>query len=369
VAEDETPAEFEELLEHVRRSRGFDFTGYKRASLRRRIDKRLRSLDIDSYEAYLDHLETHPGEFTVLFNTILINVTSFFRDATTWTYLTEQVLPAQLERLGDRPIRVWSAGCSSGEEAYTLAIVLAELLGTDEFKRRVKIYGTDIDDDALTTARSAAYDERQTASLPGPLRDKYFETVGDRYVFRNDLRRSVIFGRLDILHDAPISRLELLTCRNTLMYFNAETQQQVIERFHFALNDRAVMMLGKAETLLSHSSLFDALDRKRRIFAKVRGTGRERLDRLALPTDVEWPSRATLHATALAAAPTAAILVDSDGYLADSNDMARQTFGVATRDHGLPIQDLEISYRPAELRAPLAQAYNERRPVTIPDVS
>src|SRR5262249_61811753 len=122
------------------------------------------------------------------------------------------------------------------------------------------------------SARHVSYSAREVDAVPEPLRAKYFDRVGDRYVFRNDLRRSIIFGRLDVLHDAPISRLELLSCRNTLMYFNAETQAQVLERFHFALNGRGILMLGKAETLLSNSVLFDAVDRKRRLFRKAAGT-------------------------------------------------------------------------------------------------
>src|SRR5262245_55830999 len=218
----------------------------------------MRTMNTNSYTDYLDYLEVHPDEFVRLFNAILINVTAFFRDASAWNHLRQELLPAQLEALGpDRPIRVWSAGCASGEEAYSIAMTLADLLGTEDFTRRVKIYGTDVDEEALQTARQATYSEKELDAVPEELRTRYFERAGERYAFRADLRRSIIFGRLDVLRDAPISRLDLLMCRNTLMYFNAETQAQVIARFHFALNDTGILVLGKAETLLSHSARFE----------------------------------------------------------------------------------------------------------------
>ena len=157
-----------------------------------------------------------------------------------------------------QPLRVWSAGCASGEEAYTLAMVLAEMLGPTEFRDRVKIYATDVDEEALTQARQASYTEREVRGVPPELLERYFEPTGGRYVFRKDLRRSVIFGRNDLVQDAPISRIDLLVCRNTLMYFNAETQARILARFHFALADGGVLFLGKAEMLLSHGSAVHA---------------------------------------------------------------------------------------------------------------
>jgi two-component system CheB/CheR fusion protein len=152
---------FEALLLYLKEARGFDFTGYKRSSLMRRVDRRMAQIGISGYVEYLDHLQVHPDEFTALFNTILINVTGFFRDADAWAYLSKEVLPTILSaRPVDAPIRVWSAGCASGEEAYSLAIMLAEAMGAEEFRQRVKIYATDVDDEGLTHARHAAYSER-----------------------------------------------------------------------------------------------------------------------------------------------------------------------------------------------------------------
>src|SRR5207249_832402 len=218
-------AKFEHLLEYLRQSRGFDFTGYKRPSLMRRMSKRMQTVHVDRFTDYVDYLEVHPEEFAHLFNTILINVTSFFRDEPAWDYLRKEIVPRLLAtKRGHDSVRVWSAGCASGQEAYSLAIVLAEAVGMEAFRERVKIYATDVDEEALGQARLASYTPKEMEGMDGALRDRYFEAGSGRYVFRTDLRRSVIFGRHDLVQDAPISRLDLLVCRNTLMYFNAETQ-------------------------------------------------------------------------------------------------------------------------------------------------
>jgi two-component system CheB/CheR fusion protein len=167
--------ELEQLLEYLKGNRGFDFTGYKRASLARRMEKRMQELKIGAYADYVDYLEVHPEEFAVLFNTILINVTSFFRDESAWEYLAAEVLPELTARKRNGPIRVWSAGCASGEEAYTLAMMFVELLGADAFREQVKVYGTDVDEEALARARQASYSERDVESIPASQRAKNYD--------------------------------------------------------------------------------------------------------------------------------------------------------------------------------------------------
>ena len=264
----EDPA-FEALLEFLKRSRGLDFTGYKRPSLQRRFRRRMETVGCESFGDYLDYLEVHPDEYEQLFEMLLINVTEFFRDPTSWEHLRDAVLPELLAaKAADEPVRVWSAGCASGQEAYTAAMVFAELLGVEAFRERVKIYATDIDEDALNQARLAIYNAKETESVPAELRERYFERADQRLAFRKDLRRTVIFGRNNLVADAPISRLDLLICRNTLMYFNAETQGRILRHFHFALRDGGVLMLGKSEMMISHRDLFAPDDLKKRIFVK-----------------------------------------------------------------------------------------------------
>ena len=365
---------FETLLEYLKRSRGFDFTGYKRASLLRRVEKQMQMVGIETFSDYQDYLEVHPEEFAQLFNTILINVTAFFRDAPAWGYLQEEVIPQILAaKPGKEPIRVWSAGCASGQEPCSLAIALAEKLGMAEFRERVKIYGTDLDEEALSQARAASYTLREVQSIPPALLNKYFQFEAGRYVFDKDLRRALIFGRHDLLQDAPISHIDLLVCRNTLMYFNSEVQAQILTRFHFAVSDGGCLFLGKAEMLFSHANLFLPLDLKRRVFVKVSQGGlRDRLMLMAqsrpdqMDLSVERPLR--LREVAFQTGPIAQIVVDTEGMLAMASDRARSLFRLSSRDIGRPLQDLEISYRPVELRSCIEQASADRRPISFKEV-
>ena len=341
-------ASFERLLHFLRDSRSFDVTGYKRPSLMRRVRHRMREVGIDAFDDYQDVLQLEPGEFTALFNTILINVTSFFRDAEAWQHLRTEILPQVLEASDGGPLRVWSAGCSAGQEAYTIAMLLHEEMGSS-FRQRVKIYATDIDEDALNYARQASYTERETRGLLDSYRDRYFDLISGRYVFTPDLRRSVIFGRNDLTSDAPISRIDILLCRNTLMYLNAETQARVVSRLGFALRQNGVLFLGKAEMLLNHASIFDPVDLKRRFFRRVRddvaeGAGFSVIRRPGARAIVsDHTSR--LRNEILLTSPIAQIAVGADGRLAMVNHRATAMLGLSDRDLGRPFQDLEVSYR------------------------
>jgi two-component system, chemotaxis family, CheB/CheR fusion protein len=363
--------EFERLLEQLKQTRGFDFTGYKRTTLMRRVEKRMGEVGIEEFGKYGDYLEAHPDEFRMLFNTILINVTSFFRDRDAWDALVEQVIHPLAEE-PERALRVWSAGCASGEETYTLAIVLAEALGDERFKKCVKIYATDADSEALGTARTARYTTKDLEAIPEHLRKKYFEPNTHGWVFRADLRRCIIFGEHDLVQDAPISRIDLLVCRNTLIYFNSETQTRILARFHFALAPHGHVFLGKSEMLLTHSRLFSVVDGRARIFKKIgRGDARERLLILAegaVEDAASPPSPVDLRQSSFDAGPVAQLVVDRQGLVALINQQARNIFRLNQRDIGRPVQDLEVSYRPVEIRSRIEQAYASRAPVEIPEV-
>ncbi len=362
---------FESLLEFLRQERGFDFTGYKRSSLMRRVKKRMQTYEIENFEAYLDYLQVHPEEFLPLFNTILINVTAFFRDKVAWNYLQRNAINRILEKKPlTTQIRVWSAGCSSGEEAYTLAMILAEAIGIENFRDRIKIYATDIDEEALIQSRHANYTDRDLKPIPDHLRQKYFEETGGRYVFRSDLRRAVIFGRHDLVQDAPISRLDLLVCRNTLMYFNSETQTHILNRFHFALNNTGILFLGKAEMMLTHGSIFTPLSLQHRIFRRVPNKNRRNrylyLNQINVKNSNIQQQR--LQELAFDAGSVAQIIIDFNGNLILANKLARSLFSINLLDIGRPLQDLEISYRPLELRSHIEQAYNEQNLLILRDI-
>jgi two-component system, chemotaxis family, CheB/CheR fusion protein len=361
-----------ELLRYLHVARGFDFQGYKPASLTRRIRKRMSAVGVDTFETYQEYVELHQDEFRELFNTILINVTGFFRDPEAWEALREsavrQLLAAKPEA---EPIRAWSVGCASGEEAYTIAMLFAEELGEEQFRRRVKIYGTDVDDEALATARHAAYGEKQMENVPLELRRRYFEQVDGLYAFRKDLRRQVIFGRHDLVTDAPISRVDLLVCRNVLMYFNAETQTRILSRFHFALNDWGYLFLGRAETLMAQGQMFVPVDLKRRISRKrARGSLKEAF-RTSHPTAgaVEGVDTLTLlRAGALEFSPVAQMVLDAEGRVVMANERTRGLFALHEADVGRPVRDLQISYRPVELRSVMDRVESEGRMVAVRDV-
>lgn len=369
----EDPA-FEALLQYLKRTRGFDFTGYKRPSLMRLTSKRMQAVRVESYNEYLDYLEANSLELNQLFDALLLNVTTFFRDLPAWKCLQEEVIPRILETKPEHElIRVWSAGCASGEEAYTIAILLAEAIGEEEFKARVKIYATDLDEEAIATGRLASYTAKQLRDVPEALREKYFDLSRTAYTFHSDLRRCVIFGRNNLVQDAPIGQLDLLICRNTLMYFNSETQARVLARFHFALKERGFLFVGKAEMLLTHANLFTPINLKYRIFGKLsKVTLRDRLLVIAEAGNTEVSNHLVknmrLRDEAFESLPIAQIIVDVNGNLALANRQARILFGLTSQDLGRPIQDLELSYRPADLRSRIQQAYAERRSVQIHNV-
>jgi two-component system CheB/CheR fusion protein len=369
-----TDPAFEALLEFLKRQRGLDFTGYKRTSLERRFRRRMDTVGCPSYSDYLDYLEVHPDEYEQLFEMLLINVTEFFRDPPAWHDLQERILPDLIAaKADDEPIRVWSAGCASGQEAYTIAMVLAEVLGVDAYRERVKIYATDIDEDALTQARLAVYSAKDLESVPAELRDRYFERSDQRWAFRKDLRRTVIFGRNNLIQDAPISRLDLLVCRNTLMYFNAETQARILRHFHFALRDEGVLMLGKSEMMISHRDLFTAVDLKKRIFTKqARDSVQARALTFTNGELGELPAAEDERGTrdaALELGPDPLVIVSRSGHLTFANLPARALFQLALDDIGRPFSELPLAHRPADLAPSIEQALRERRRVAVGEVA
>ena len=368
-------AAFDALVTYLKIERGFDFSGYKRPSLERRVRRQMQLVGASTYEDYVDLLQVRPEEFTALFNMILINVTGFFRDPDAWEELRSVVVPALLRDRPSGPLRLWSAGCASGEEAFSLAICFAEALGAEEFRSRVKIYATDVDEEALAQARHAIYDAASLAGLPDGLAERYFEPVhgGERMAFRKDLRRCVIFGRNDLVQDAPISRIDLLACRNTLMYFNSEQQARIVQRLHFALSPTGVLFIGKAETLWGHTALFQATDTTRRFFRKMPvEPPRDRLldpaTGLLAARDWDRVDAVKLREQALLSSSVAHVVIDREGNLALANHRAEALFHLGARDVGRPFQDLELSYRPLEIRSHVEQALTERHPLVLRDV-
>jgi two-component system, chemotaxis family, CheB/CheR fusion protein len=359
---------FENLLEYVRDARGFDYTGYRRPSLMRRFEKRMQTVGADGYDDYRAYLDTHPEEFGQLFNAILINVTGFFRDSEAWHVVASDVIPALLERKDKgAAIRVWSAGCASGEEPFTIAMLLAEALGEEAFRERVKIYATDVDEEALAQARDAVYTLKQLDSIPDELRERYFLPTDHMFTLRGDLRRAVIFGRNDLHQDPPISRVDLLISRNTLMYFSPDVQERILANFYFALNRGGYLMVGKAEALQSRSHPFTPYDLKRRVFVKDEAGGPEFRPPRVESTRIEIKA-SELGDSAFEHGPIAQIVVDPDNRVTAINQASRTLFKLKLKDIGRPLQDLEVSYRPLDLRTLIDKVRADRKAVGVKDV-
>lgn len=374
-AEQEIDPTFEHLLQFLKQSRGFDFTEYKRGSLMRRVKKRMSEVGIEDFEQYEDYLDVNAREFTELFNTILINVTSFFRDEEAWDYISREVIPDILKaKTPNSTVRIWSAGCATGEEAYSLAILMAEALGIEASRRQVKIYATDVDDEALEHARRGIYSTKSIENIPGELRKIYFEASnGSRSVFRQDLRRTLVFGRHDLMQDAPISRLDLLLCRNTLIYFNREAQQRIIARFQFALKDTGFLFLGRAETILTQENTFTPTSIKHHTFQKISAPEpRDQVETFMQagvgPNPASLNSNYQLQLSAFENTPPARVVINHQGNLVLANEEARNRLGLDLRDLGRPFRDLELSYRPLELRSLIDQAHEENQSIIVRDV-
>ena len=181
--------DFENLLNYLNNSRGLDFTGYKRNSLKRLTTRRMQRVGVATYSEYLDYLQVHPQEHNNLFNSLMLNVTAFFRNDSAWDTIATEIVPQIINRKEkSESIRLWSAGCATGEEAYSLAILFAEALGIEEFVERVKIYATDLDEEAITKGRQARYTAKSLDAMDKSWRDKYFEPKGDNFVFLNKLQ-------------------------------------------------------------------------------------------------------------------------------------------------------------------------------------
>jgi len=264
----EEPA-IEQILERIRGTRNFDFRNYKRPTLRRRIERRMADRGCKTVAQYAALLEREPAEFEALVGAMLIKVTGFFRDKEMWDELSGKVLPRLLadKRPGDE-LRVWCAGCSTGEEAFSVAVLLAETMGPAFQNQEVKVFGTDADEKAVAYARHGVYTKEQVESVPKETLKNWFVEEPGGWALRKEIRRSVVFGVNNLVSDAPISRLDLLMCRNVFIYLDAALQKRVLTRFHYALRRSGILVLGKSEMIPFAAKVFEPIDLARRIYRK-----------------------------------------------------------------------------------------------------
>lgn len=338
--------EFEALLDYLKHNRGCDLTGYKRSTLIRRFQHRMRQLNIEDYPSYLEYLQFHINEYRALLNEVLINVTGFFRDQAVWDYLAVSLIPQIIRQQPNQVIRVWSAGCAGGQEIYSLLILLAEALGIESCLQRVQCYATDADEAALQQARQGIYSNSEVSGIRPEWLEKYFQRTESNYIFHPQLRRTIIFGRHNLTQDAPISKLDLILCRNVLIYFNPHVQMSILVRFHFALKKTGFLVLGQSETFNHHRAIFTAVNLKHRVYTK--GLGLDMQEHLFISpktpqkVTVEPPSQSCFWQTAFETSPVAQLAVDVNGYLVSTNEQANRLFGLSFNDWQRPLQDLEV---------------------------
>ncbi|MFL6699554.1 MAG: PAS domain S-box protein [Vitreoscilla sp.] len=263
----ELESDLREVLNYLRSRTGRDFVNYKRATILRRIGRRMQVNGVSELSEYLDSLRTRPGEIGALLQDLLISVTNFFRDSDCFAALQAR-LPSLFEgKSSSDNVRVWVAACATGEEAYSIAILLAEHARTLDAPPQIQIFATDLDEQAISTARDAIYPLTIEADVSEDRLRRYFTKEHRGYRVRRELREQVMFAEHDLLKDSPFSRLDLMSCRNLLIYLNREAQQRVFETAHFALLPGGMLFLGASETVDDGSPLFQVLDKKNRIFA------------------------------------------------------------------------------------------------------
>lgn len=269
---------------------GHDFSAYKPSTLLRRIRRRMQVLGIDEETSYLGRLVAGDEEPEALMRDLLINVTEFFRDAEPFKILGERVIPEIVRgRDASDTVRVWVPGCSSGEEAYSIAMLLDAAAGEQEQRPQISVFATDIDEAMLTIARNAVYPQAIVKDLPPTFRDRYLIADEHGYVICAHIRDMVRFSTHNMIKDPPFSRLDLISCRNLLIYLGTELQKRVIPLFHYALNERGFLFLGTSENVGQSTDLFEPVDRRARIFRRVGGRRAAPLD---LPLEPrEQPSR------------------------------------------------------------------------------
>ncbi len=259
------------LLEKVYRERGLDFRAYKESSLTRRLGRRLGARGTQSYADYSCILDRDPSEYDRLFNDLTIKVTSFFRDDFAFQALKKVVLPTLTDK-GAMNIRIWSAGCATGEEPYSIAMLLMEMLGEEIGQWNIDILGTDVDARALALAQKGHFGLKAVEGIPQAWLGKYFVCDGNGLHTRPLLGQLITFKQHNLVSDPPYHDLDLVVCRNVLIYFDQTLQTQVLKRFHEGLKDDGFLLLGKAETPLGETrALFDCLDSKAKLFRKVGG--------------------------------------------------------------------------------------------------
>ena len=267
---DKLDRELERFLEKLHRDRGVDFRSYKQPTIMRRLGRRMAATDCESIEEYSRYLEQHPEEYRPLISAFLIKVTEFFRDEELFNYLKEEVLPELVEeaRRKENQLRIWSAGCATGEEAYSVAILVSEVLGQEAGLFNVRIFATDIDEEAVGFARRGVYPPSALKGLSEEQLGRYFVEDNGSYQVKKQVRGMIVFGEHDLAQRSPFPQIDLVLSRNVLIYFSSELQRRALQLFAYSLRDDGYLAMGKAESTSPLPDLFAPVDRQNKVYRR-----------------------------------------------------------------------------------------------------
>jgi two-component system CheB/CheR fusion protein len=401
LPEEKTEDVLRNILEQVSRQASIDFRPYKTTTILRRIGRRMTITHNRTMSDYLEYLKTHPEEVGELVKAFLINVTQFFRDAEAFTYLRREILPDLIvkARARDRVLRFWAAGCATGEEPYSLAMLITEMLGEELSDWSVKIFATDLDEAAISFARRGVYTENLLKGLAAEYSSRFFEHTEHGYHIAKALRQMVIFGQQDLSRSAPFPRIDLVLCRNVLIYFTPELQEYVLNQFAYSLSNGGYLFLGKAETVRPVQSFYELVNKRWKVYRCIgnalpsarrpnsselriqrvehhgssipaRGDGQQQSDQghqHALPAqDVGQLRR--FNELLLRFLPIGVVVIDRSYRVLTANSTARRLLGL--RDAATE-QDFLHAIRGipyAEVRNAIDTVFRERNVVALPEV-
>lgn len=285
-ADREVEVEVGRILEVLQEQQNIDFSGYKESTVLRRIDRRMAAVQAETLGEYRELLAGSPREMATLRKELLIGVTKFFRDTQTFEYLSDQIIPRVIENGNPKePVRAWVAGCATGEEAYSYAMLFADYIERAQRSFDVQIFATDVDRDAIDFGSIGAYPESIAADVPPEMLDKYFERRSDTYLVKSRIRQMVVFATQNLIQDPPFTRMDLISCRNLLIYLRPELQQKVLSLFAFGLRPGGHLVLGSSESVGEMSDRFETVDSKTKVY-RSRGNRRA-----SLPGGIQLPHR------------------------------------------------------------------------------
>ena len=397
-AEERTEDTLHEILELVSHQASVDFRQYKTSTILRRIGRRMTVTHVHTIRDYAEYLHSYPEEIGELVKAFLINVTQFFRDTEAFTYIKNEILPRLIAkaREHDKMLRFWTAGCATGEEPYSLAMLLSEMLGAELSEWSIKIFATDLDEAAITFARRGIYSENLLKGMPDEYRNRFFEHVDQGYRISKTLRQMVIFGQQDLSRSAPFPRIDLVLCRNVLIYFSPELQDYVLNQFAFSLSPDGYLFLGKAETVRPTQSYLELVNKQWKVY-RCTGTvlpsvRRQHMPELATPrldgrvmnhpnknmstpneqdallTTTEFGQLRRFNELLLRFLPIGVVVIDRNYHVLTANSAARRLLGLrdVTGDQDFLHAVRGVPY--SVTRNAIDAVFRERNAVTLSEV-